>query len=220
MPEGGSGFYREPGPKLSQGDIVGQVPWGIIDDPLSVCQPADKNRPEGKAQYAPASSKLKGGRDAFANGRSEWIHASAKRGLGMVLWHDCAIDKFEEKEEKEGAAAARSFAGVVPVFPLARLQQPEAREAVRQGDVLDKYYLEPHEPQIRESYVDLRLLWPVRQAALVERIVTLGPDPRAALYDHLFTFLTRNQLRDEILCPGCLMPIDAADVFDQVGGEE
>jgi hypothetical protein len=217
VPEGGAGFYREPGPKLSQGDIVNHVPWGIVDNPLSVCQPADKNRPEGKAQYAPASFKLKGGRDAFANGRSEWIHAIAKQGLGMVLWHDCAIDKFDEKE---GAAAQRSFAGVVPVFPLATLQQPDARQAVRDGDVLDKYYLEPHEAQIPESYVDLRLVWPVRQAALVDRIVTLGLDARAALYDHLFTFLTRNQLRDELLCPACFTPIDAADVFDQVGGED
>lgn len=59
------------------------------------------------------------------------------------------------------------------------------------------------------SYVDLRHIWPVRQSLLKARLATLSDLARLALFDHLFSFLTRKRLRDSILCPSCHEKIEA-----------
>ena len=91
-----------------------------------------------------------------------------------MLWHDCEIDKFENR----GRRANQAFAAVVPVFSLDdHIQEPD-RPAVRAGQNKALFPLpgfEFNDEVIEESYVDLRRIWNIRQAALQgNRIATLG----------------------------------------------
>jgi len=208
-------FYVEAGSKLSQGDIVADVPWGIVPDPISVCRPNDPKNSEGKAFYAPHHQTRRGG-DAFHNGRVELVHARAKLGRVMVLWHDCEIDKFEEK----GMSADKWFAGVAPIIPPDHFPS-EVWDKIATGDRLQFFPLPPIASVglPAGSCVDLRYVWPVRQSLLSKRLASLGTPARLALYDHLFSFLTHRRLRDKVLCPSCHDVIGAEDLFEATADE-
>lgn len=78
-------WYATLGPDLSQGDIIRRIPWGLIDDPLTVCQPNNTDA-TGKSKYYPIDSvpKWRG---------LQFLHAKFDLNLGIVLWPDCQIDK-------------------------------------------------------------------------------------------------------------------------------
>jgi hypothetical protein len=187
-------FYAPLSPKLSQGDIVANVPWGLIDDPVTVYRPEDRSKPEGKARYASLATL----KPPFKT--TETIGARAQLGLGMVVWHDCQIDKFES----QGKPATKWFAAIAPVVPLQEADAAAA-EAVRAGRRRAFFYL-PAFTQIgieKDSYVDLRHVWSLRQSLLVDRRGTLSPNARMALYAQLFTFLTQRSYESEIQCVHC-----------------
>ncbi len=215
MADAKAAYYVEPGAKLSQGDLVKDVPWGLLPDPTTVCRPNNKDAEHGKAYYTPRHLTKQGG-VAFGGG-TELIHAQARLGMAMVLWHDCEIDKFEEKEKPK----EDWFAAVAPVLPLSLIQQADQRERVVAGDRIQLFPLPPLEPvNLPDSFVDLRHIWSVKQTLLTDRVASLGDVGRNALYEHLFTFLTRNRIRETVLCPACLATIKSADVFEAVAGED
>lgn len=179
MPEGPE-FYVALDPKLSQGDIVVGVPWGLIDDPVTVCQPADRSKPQGKATYAPVEAK------GFKGIQS--VHAAAQLGTVMVLWHDCQIDKFENQRRPP----EKWFTAVAPVLPI---PTGDAGQAIAAG-TRRAFFPLPAYPAIglnQPSYVDLRHVWPVKQSLLTERKGALSNAAKQALYAHLFTFLTQRR---------------------------
>jgi hypothetical protein len=99
-------FYASLAGRLSQSDLVRGVPWGLIDAPVTTCQPDAPDRQDGKARYRLV------GPEGFKGARI--VHAKAQVGEVMVLWHDCQIDKFEN----QGKPREKWFAAIAPVRPL------------------------------------------------------------------------------------------------------
>jgi hypothetical protein len=195
-------FFGALGDRLSQGDIVANVPWGVIDAPFSVCRPDDKSKTEGKARYAPAA----GLNPPFKG--IELVLAKAQLGLGMVLWHDCQLDKFENQNKPPD----KWFAAIAPVIPLQQ-SDAAAAQAVREGRRRAFFFL-PAYPAIglaKDSYVDLRYIWPMKQSLLVDRKGTLTQTARSDLYSHLFSFLTQRQLGSDVTCAHCGKPTPTAE---------
>jgi len=187
-------FFAPLSQALSQGDIVAGVPWGLIDDPLTICRPVDRSKSEGKAQYGPASA-LKG---AFKG--IEAVHARAQLGLGMVLWHDCQIDKFKNQERPP----EKWFAAIAPILPLKDFDA-ESAGVVKEGR-RRAFFFVPAFPDIgitEDSYVDLRHIWSLKQSLLIDRMGTLSPSARMDLYAHLFTFLTQRAYGRDVQCAHC-----------------
>ena len=48
-------FYAALSPALSQGDIVDDIPWGLIDAPITLCRPSDRKSSSGKAVFGSVS---------------------------------------------------------------------------------------------------------------------------------------------------------------------
>jgi hypothetical protein len=118
-------FFAPPGAKLSQGDIVHDVPWGVLDAPVIVCRPRVPLNTKGIADYAQPHECAR--QPAFTRG-PELVHARAGRpGPAVVLWEDCEIDKFEEL----GEPFAKWFVAVCPIFPLTTIRSPDGRERSR-----------------------------------------------------------------------------------------
>src|SRR5258707_909108 len=92
-------WYAALGADLSQGDIVRDVPFGLIDAPLTICQPPN-TAARGKGNYYPID-------DLPKHRTIEYLHAKFKLGLGIVVWPDCQIDKpkNQSRPEKEWVAA-------------------------------------------------------------------------------------------------------------------
>lgn len=153
MPEPESAFYREPGAKLSQGDLVRNTPWGLVPDSLSVCRPKDATKAEGGAFYSP-HARIKQGGGAFSSGRQETIHASGYLGTALVLWEDCEIDKFENK----GQPPDKWFVAIAPIHAATKFQ-PNVFEGVRAGERAQYFHLPALAAKgLEESYVDLRMV--------------------------------------------------------------
>ena len=187
-------FFGPLGDRLSQGDIVAGIPWGLIDAPVTVCRPDDRSKPDGKARYAPAvdlKPPFKG---------IELVFAKAQLGLGMVIWHDCQLDKFEHQQRPP----EKWFAAVAPVLPL-QLSDSVAAQAVRDGRKRAFFFLPAYSAIgiAQESYVDLRHIWPMKQVLLGDRKGTLGSTARSEFYSHLFSFLTQRQLGPDVTCIHC-----------------
>ncbi|HEY0874228.1 MAG TPA: hypothetical protein VGD94_12200 [Vicinamibacterales bacterium] len=70
-----------------------------------------------------------------------------------------------------------------------------------------------------ESYVDLRLIWPVKQQVIAERVVAFGPTARAALLGHLFTFLTARRVVLPEACSACGAPFHPSTLLQDVRDE-
>ena len=199
-------FFGPLSDKLSQGDLVTGIPWGLIDDPITVCRPVDASKAEGKATYATATATKS---PAAFKKSPESIFAAAHSGLGMVLWHDCQIDKFESQQKPP----AKWFAAVAPLLPVPQHDQ-KAATAIRDG-LRRAFFFVPAYPEIGvavDCYVDLRHVWSVKQSILSARVGTLSQPARDGLYRHLFGFLTQRTLLDEFECPGCghLTPMEQA----------
>jgi hypothetical protein len=200
------GFYTSLAERLSQGDIVKNVPWGVIEAPLTFCRPSSK---AGQAFFAPVTEAKR--TTPFAAG-PETIHAVGQApSLGCVIWEDCQIDKMMS----QGQAETRWYVSVAPVRPLSSLPNEDARVAIREGRRMAFFPL-PASPEIPESFVDLRLMWPVRQALLTERVASISPTARASLYGHLFTFLTARRVVLPSLCPSCGKALDATSALRDV----
>jgi hypothetical protein len=198
---------------LSQGDIVEDIPWGLIEAPFSICRPDNAKLQQGSAKYGP----LDGFSKPFDRG-TEILHTKAQVSVALVLWHGCQIDKFKQL----GKPLGKWFAAIAPVFELARfVTRADEQANVRAGKhrayfplpafVSDQYSLP-------ESYVDLRYIWSVRQQPLTEfRQARLSPAYLPALYAHLFTFFTRLSLPEEsLVCNHCGRQIDLQDILPSV----
>ena len=178
--------YADLEEKLSQGDIVAEVPWGVADDPLLVCRPHHATSDDGQARYKPADKWADPA--AFNRGRRELTHFPTELGLALVLWHDCELDKFEKK----GKPPSSWFAGVLPILSMANMDA----ENIQRTQELQKTsaFPLPAAPELgiaEPSYVDFRHILPVKQSLLKARKGTLSTQMRNALYAHLFRFFTR-----------------------------
>jgi hypothetical protein len=193
-------WYAALGPELSQGDIVRLVPRGHIEAPITICQPANSN-PTGKAKYYPLS-KVSQRREL------EFLHAKFDIGIGIVLWPDCQIDK----PKNQGKPEKKWLAAIAPVIPLTTLSV-DLHFTVRSLNRAQWFPLPANPPDLPESYVDLRYIWPVQYALLSDRIITLSQAARQAFSHHRFWFDTEVRVRDEVECPHCNKAIDSSIFF-------
>lgn len=201
-------FYSAIAERLSQGDIIHGLPRAVLQHPLTIC------RPGGKAKQAWYNTLGDANPPAFGRG-PEIIHAKAVRepGFGMVIWEDCQIDKMQNQG---GGDPSKWFVAVAPVVPLAEIPA-EHRVAIEEGRRLAFFPIKAFpDVELPAAFVDLRLLWPIQQQALTNRITTLSPDARSTMYAHLFRFLTSRQFPTSITCPTCATVIDPKNLLSPV----
>lgn len=191
--------YRSLASDLSQGDILAGIPWGLVESPLIVCRKAGGGKP-GTSIALPATDVA----HAFAKRPKESIHAQAELGFGIVLWHDCEIDKFKE----QGREPSRWFAATAPVLPLTNFQSEAERDRVRQADRRMYFHLPAYEEiSLPESYVDLRHIWSIKQQDLApNRKVGLTSTLLSALHRHLFEFFTHLRAPTELTSSAEALP--------------
>lgn len=196
-------FYVEipPGDDLNQGDIIDNIPWGLIVAPTTVCRPDNRKAVTGKAvSYADANQASK---PAAWELKPEVIHAIANCGLGVVVWHGCQIDKWKHKKAGRDRSD-KAFVGIAPVIPISELPSGH-RQDVLDGHSHAMFPLPGFsvgERAIPDSYVDLRHIWPLKQSIATDRLVMLSDLARESMYLHLFTFLTRATF-EAPTCPRC-----------------
>jgi hypothetical protein len=195
-------WYITPTVELSQCDIVRSVPWGLIEAPMAICQPANADKTFGKANY------YEYGKDRPKSSK-EFLHASYKDGLGIVVWPDCQIDK----GKNQGSPETKWYAAVAPVIPISMLD-PRLHEKVRNFDRAQYFPLPVLDDLLPESYIDLRHIWPVRYSLLKNRITTLTHAARQIFLRHRFWFDTGARINDTIECPHCRELIQSSFYLD------
>ena len=196
-------WYAPLGGELSQGDIVRDIPFGLIDAPLTVCQPNNTD-PAGKSKYWPFSQLPK-------RRSVEFLHAKfgPELGLGIVVWPDCQIDKRKNQRRPE----KEWFAAVAPVVPLEKLAS-SLHDKVKSFDRPQWFPLPAREPEpAQDSYVDLRHIWPVRYSLLADRVIALSETAKRAFKEQRFWFDTEVRLQPEVECPHCHKSVDSALFF-------
>jgi hypothetical protein len=198
-------YYAAPSGRPSQGDIVDNVCFGMLHDPVTYCRAyPDENGTSGNARFRPVAeqSPAPGARAPFGNGK-ERVHLSAKRGLVMVAWEDCMIDKFMNQQPPP--PEAEWFCAVAPVRSCAALPEA-ARTSIMNGEQRRFFPLkaDPSMGIATDSYADLRLLFPVQQSLLSDRKGGLSETSRRALQAHLFRFFTGTRVVTvPVACPHC-----------------
>jgi hypothetical protein len=195
-------WYAPLGDTLSQGDIVDGVPHGLIEAPLTICQPSN-TAPEGKAKYWPL--------DQLPKRRGvEFIHAKGAVGRGMVVWPDCQIDKPKNQDRP----LTEWFAAIAAVYPMSRLDAA-VRDKVVALNRAQFFPLPSHTAAgIQEpSYADLRFIWSVRYSLLATRAVALSDQALQALRFQLFWFFTEIRVAPSLECPHCQGAVDASALF-------
>lgn len=197
--EQAEGFYGPLGESLSQGDIVRVVPTGFIDQPLTVCQPNNKE-PEGKAYYGPPSMRFKPPR---------YLHASGEIGLAMVVWPDCQIDKLKEQNRPE----KDWIVGVAQIRPLSSLSDKSVAanlaEKIFGFQRAQWFPVASNPPHWEAGFVDLRYIWTVRYGLLQDRAAALNDEIKRALQLHLFWFQTEAKIQT-VNCPQCDALLDGS----------
>ena len=197
-------FYVPLRPRLSQGDIISDIPLSIVESPVTICRPLDATKSSGKAEFKPMSEW--GEPTIRKNG--EFVHLKASRLVSaVVIWHDCQIDKFENQGKKPG----KWFAAVAPIVPFTVANMSEdSRDVVRQGKRRAFFHLEAWADAgvSEEGFIDFRHLLPIRQTWLIPRRKgSLSDVVRDSLQAHLFSFLTQRDLPHGVVCSNCGNPI-------------
>lgn len=159
---------------LSQGDLIELVPSVYVRDfGYMVRLDADRYRLQAAKP------------DSFDVDREHAATATAVRRMGLVLTHDCEIDK----------AAARASALIALVRALTGVPE-EHRAGFREYTRHRAFYLPESRYLPGEHYADLRAVTTVRRAALdsLQRRASMTEDGRRMLREQLFRFFTRRYL--------------------------
>lgn len=205
-------FYGPLREQLSQGDIVTGIPAVVLEHPLEICR---KTGRPNEAKVQPLASAEP---PAFHKLDVEILHARGRKpGFGMVIWDDCQIDDKLNQGRKD---PSRWFVSVAPIFPITIFPENK-RAAVIDGRRYPFFHLPQHPGRdLPESYVDLRMMWPIKQAALTGRLTSLSDGAREALHMHLFRFLTGRSFVVEPKCGTCGAMVDPQVMFEKTEEEE
>jgi hypothetical protein len=165
--------FSPPSDELSQGDLFADVPSVYVED-LRYLVKTDANA----YSLQSASQPRKDDRTYPAN-------AVEARTFGIVITHDCEIDK----------NLARALVYVALVRKLDDVAE-EFRDGFRSNTRHRAFYLPSNEYLNGEHYADLRRMTPIRADALLtlSKVATMNQDGRRMLREHLFRFFSRQFL--------------------------
>jgi hypothetical protein len=170
--------FGRPFDELSQGDLFALTPAVHVRS-LEHLIRLDERRYELRPQ-APPQLDLQ---------REHQANAIAVRRAGLLLSHDCEIDKNPR----------RATALIAVVRPLEGVPE-QHRDGFRANTRHRAFYLgAPDELDRDEHYADLRLVTTIRRDALEElaRLASMNEDGRRMLREQIFRFYTRRFLPDD-----------------------
>src|SRR5271166_2028818 len=149
-----SSYYRTPETDISQGDIFGEIPHLHARDKLQIIREAKtkgKHRifglypfpsEPGEEPDAPGRSTT-GGPIDLVRGENAAIFCQLSKGI--LLNHDCDIEN------------ERAHRLVAMIYPLARIQDPQHRQAIENNQNYTRLFLPFADHFLDEpSYVDFR----------------------------------------------------------------
>jgi hypothetical protein len=164
--------FGPPQEELGQGDLFGLVP-SVYVETLGYMVKLDGNQFR-LLQHAPESRHVD---------RPQPANAKEVRAHGVLLTHDCEIDKSRGSLQ---LALVRQFEGV----------PEEHRVAFRDNTRHRAFYLPAGDYLDEEAYVDLRRITVISPETLVafDRLASMNEDGRRMLREQLFRFYTRHYL--------------------------
>jgi len=173
--------------EISQGDIFELLPHVFLDGPLLALE--HETETILKAIGEPYRE--------FNDKDGQPIVATCKRSKGILLSHDCEIDKPQVRKRL-----------ICPVVPLSRLR-PQNQDRVKRNRIYSMLHLPKYGTSLEESFVDFNSVATIDAEFLrgKNRIVSLSDIGRRALYVQLIRWFSRWELR-EIVCPRCSASFD------------
>jgi len=183
-----SQLYREPQPKLCQGDIVHDVPNLYLKPPLQILRAADTRRgriytPFTYDTYLTEGEQPEGNRPPgnYKLSNGEQVAVSCQLGLGMILSHGCEIDNDPKN---------RLIALIRPITAAHAADWDNIR-----GNKNSAFFHLAAYGDMPESYVDLRRITCVAPYYLdhMKRIASLTETAVAAFQMQFFLYLTRRE---------------------------
>lgn len=187
------GLYRPPSDKLSQGDIIRNVPHVHLKPPLNVWRSETTKWGQRLTlyEYSPSEQGAPPGgatpQGGFKFSVGEQVAAFCQVTIGIVLTYDCDIDN-EQKHRL--IALIRPLTGVGPDY----------QQIVRDNLNYNFWYLPAIEDKIPESYVDFRRITTVAPQFLehMDRIASLTSSGIKSMQTQLILSLTHRELTDDI----------------------
>jgi hypothetical protein len=170
-------WLLDPRIEVSQGDVVADVPFSILVDPLTPLQFADG--PKGKPAWMQCEKPV-------VHKRTQRVHvlAALKPRAGIILSHDCEIDKTKDRPR-------------VMLAPVAKISElPEKTQAV----VLEQRHLAlvplPGLKDLGDCFADLRGVTTVPSELVLsnQRLASMTDEARLRLHGYLVAFLLRKRL--------------------------
>ena len=161
---------------MSQGDVVEEVPFCMVSVPITHLKYVSLR--ENKPGWAESSTPVIRKTD-----QKKYVLACGETRLGLVLSHDCDLDKPRANQR-------------VLVAPI---QQIAVLETTLQGTILEQRHLAlmplPALGSVGDSYADLRLMVSVPRETISDdkRIASLTDDGRERLQVQIMKFLFRRE---------------------------
>jgi hypothetical protein len=158
-----------PDPEFWQGDLFADVPWAYVRD-LDFVEAAN---PGFRLSGLPTL------------GHRARLVTHAGRSMGMLVTHECTVDKGQETP----LAFAR-------VFPLSSQRRTQFQDRIRAGEIVSSFYLPAATGLIEESYADFRFITSIdpRHLRDLTRVASLDNEGRAAFKEQFIRFWTRVEL--------------------------
>lgn len=164
--------------EVSQGDAFADVPFSILVDPLTHLRFAEQAK--GKRGWAESV-------EAVLHKTTQRNHALAalKISLGILLSHDCEIDKAKDRHRLL----------FTPIAPIANLSSPATQEAV----LAQRHRVLVPVGEIQgqgQCYSDLRGITtiPAELVSAEHRVASMTDEGRLRLQGYLVSFLLRRVL--------------------------
>jgi len=175
-------FYAQPvDGDFRQGDIFRDTVsiWASAADPPVIRESTGKsNRTNLSLHYAGNPP-----RDGFRWTVKERVATEAKRGLAIVLTHDCEIENEDDERYRQ----------VALIRPLSAVTSAEHRLVIVEGRHFGRLYLPAHPDGIfPDSYVDLRSITTLRRHGLdpARRVAGLSDFGRSVLWGKVIGYFT------------------------------
>jgi hypothetical protein len=180
-------LYQAVSAAISQGDIIDVVPHVFLDHPLLGL------RAEAESLFRAFGEPYA----TFDDKNGQAILAHCKRTRGLLMTHDCTIDKKHVKRWH-----------VCPVVPLQVLNS-SLQGDVKRNRVFSKLFLPSYGSDLPDSFVDFNHISTISAdfIKLTVRLMTLSDVGRQSLYAQFVRWITGWELH-KIDCPACNASFD------------